>query len=130
MKLTNIQIILLGMKILIRTLLNSIIALANVIIFLLFIMLLFGILGTQLYKGLIENRCRLTQEPIDGKWVADKEIHKLCNMNYESSCPEDRYCGNPFDYDIEPNSAEWDIPELNYGFTSFDTILKSTYTIF
>jgi len=55
------------MKIIIRTLLESLTALANVVAFLFFIILIFAILGTQLFNGLLYNRCRISEAPIQGE---------------------------------------------------------------
>lgn len=48
------------MRVLVATLLDSLPALGNVVIFLLFIVILFGILGLQIFMGALESRCRLT----------------------------------------------------------------------
>lgn len=47
--------------------------------------------------GITEYRCRLTPEPVDGKWEADEEIKYLCGI---WDCPENRYCGSLADYNI------------------------------
>ena len=54
------SIFVLGIKILVSTLLNSLESLANVVLFLMFVLLLFGIIGLQLFSGIFENRCRIT----------------------------------------------------------------------
>lgn len=46
-----------GLRILVSTLIDSLPALVNVVIFLTFVMVLFGILGVQLFGGLLYNRC-------------------------------------------------------------------------
>ena len=77
------------MKVLVTTLIDSLPDLGNVVIFLLFIMILFAILSLQLFSGLFENRCRMTEKPVDGKWIADPDIHRLCFLNDKSSCPKE-----------------------------------------
>ena len=54
-----------SMRRLVSTLLSSMPELLNVVIFLSFIFLLFGILGTQLFNGLMYNKCRLTERPVN-----------------------------------------------------------------
>lgn len=73
------------MKVLVASLLDSLPALGNVAMFLLFIILLFSILGLQLFNGLLENRCRLTSDPIDGFWQADPSTADICGGNLD--CP-------------------------------------------
>lgn len=51
---------------LVMTLLDSLPSLVNVMLFLLFVLILFAIIGLQLFSGLLENRCRLTEKPVDG----------------------------------------------------------------
>ena len=53
---------------LIITLLEALPDLGNVVIFLLFIIILFAILGVQLFKGAFEWRCKLTEFPLNGEW--------------------------------------------------------------
>ena len=57
------------MRRLIDSLLSSLPALANAVVFMFFIFLLFGILGVQQFPGTMYQRCRLTEEPLaDGTW--------------------------------------------------------------
>nr|CCA18882.1 similar to sodium channel putative [Albugo laibachii Nc14] len=60
-----------GMRRLISALLKALPALANVVILQLFVFLIFGILGIQLFGGLMTSRCRLTPYPI--KMPVDKD---------------------------------------------------------
>lgn len=85
------------MKVLVATLLDSLPALGNVVIFLLFIIILFGILGLQIYMGALESRCRLTPYPVGNTWEVSS-YPKLCT--YTSDCPEGTYCGNPNTYNL------------------------------
>jgi hypothetical protein len=61
--------------------------LGNVVLFLLFIMILFSILGLQLFVGIFENRCRMTEKPENNIWLADPNIKRLCNPSEPTSCP-------------------------------------------
>jgi len=60
-----------SMRRLILTLLTSLPALANVVLFLLFVFILFGILGVHTFAGVTYFRCRLTPQPVGGKWAMD-----------------------------------------------------------
>jgi hypothetical protein len=91
----------------------------------------------QLFQGLLENRCRLTEFPINGTWPADLAYTKLCGY---TSCPEqyldylnylDRtFCGNPINYHLPVNYTELRIPDYQFGYSSFDNIFTSTLSIF
>ena len=51
----------------------------------LFIYLIFGIIGLHLFRGLMENRCRLTPIPENGKWLVNENHLKLCGY---ADCPK------------------------------------------
>lgn len=51
------------MRRLISSLLGSLPELANAVVFMFFIFLLFGILGVQQFKGVLYQRCRVDPEP-------------------------------------------------------------------
>ena len=53
-----------GMKVLVASLLASIPPLMNVVVLLSFIFFVFGILGLQLWSGVLHSRCRLTEFPV------------------------------------------------------------------
>lgn len=47
--------------------------------------------------GALENRCRLTEFPVNDHWKAS-DYDKLC---YDTSnCPDGTYCGNPNTYNL------------------------------
>ena len=99
----------------------------------LFIMLIFAILGTQSFNGLMENRCRLTPKPEGDIWVADRSYEYLCRTdlpNQSSGCPDGLFCGNPSTFGLPPNYIEDDVPSLYYGYPTFDNLIISTFTIF
>jgi hypothetical protein len=60
-----------GIRVIVTSLLQSFIALANVGVFLFFIIIVFGTFGLHLFSGMFEYRCRMTPEPVNGVW----EIH-------------------------------------------------------
>ncbi|KAF0698592.1 hypothetical protein As57867_010746, partial [Aphanomyces stellatus] len=61
-----------GLKVLTNSLLASLPALANVFVLLMFCMLVFAILGMEIYRGDFHYRCRVTPFPValpaDGTW--------------------------------------------------------------
>lgn len=52
------------MRLLVTALLKSIPALINVVVFLTFIFFIFGIVGVQLWAGILHSRCRFTEGPV------------------------------------------------------------------
>lgn len=86
-----------GMKILVLTLIDSLSSLANVLVFLLFVVILFAIIGLQLFSGIYENRCRISPKPINHTWQILENYNRLCGT---ISCPPNSYCGNPAHYNI------------------------------
>ena len=53
-----------GLKVLVKTMLAAIPQLLNVFFLLAFVLLVFGILGVQLFSGTMHGRCRVTPYPI------------------------------------------------------------------
>lgn len=76
-----------GIRILVEALIDSVPAFANVLFFLIFFILFFGILGIQLFCGILEQRCRVTPKPIHGVWPIDDGYTRLCQKSVASSCP-------------------------------------------
>ncbi len=72
------------MRELVGSLIDALPDLGNVVIFLAFIIVLFGILGLNLFSGLFEYRCRMTEAPVNGKWPIDPTIERLCLV---TPCP-------------------------------------------
>jgi hypothetical protein len=50
-----------------------------------FFFMVFAILGVSVWSGAIYQRCRMTEYPVDGDWVADPNDLDLCS--------EYRVCG-------------------------------------
>jgi hypothetical protein len=67
-----------SMKVLVITLLESIQQLTNIFMMLAFTLLLFSILGSQMWAGLTNQRCRLTPEPVDGDWLTVPDDFAVC----------------------------------------------------
>jgi hypothetical protein len=57
-----------SMRVLVSTLFISIPQLGSVVVFLLFVFLLFGILGTSQYTGEIYSQCRITEFPTNSSY--------------------------------------------------------------
>ena len=92
-----------GLRIIISAMILSIPPIANVIFFLMFIIILFAVFGLHLYSGMYEYRCRLTEKPYEnGSWPLLPDYYKLCNENL-NNCPVGSYCGAPKTYNIKWN---------------------------
>ena len=102
------------------------------IVFLIFLFLLFGILGLQLFGKKQYNRCRTTPEPVNGVWELDDtgEVCRTGSYGY-FQCPAGTYCGNPEPHGISLRTdGVPDNDTINYGITNFDNILAAMLTIF
>ena len=115
-----------NMKILISTIFKSLPSLINAFAFLIFIIVLFAILGLQLFMGLLGNRCRLSQFPVNGQWLINRELNYVCNLD-TNSCPVGNWCGNSLQYNL---NIDYRDEFLNFGFTNFDNIFYSMLTVF
>jgi hypothetical protein len=88
-----------GMRKLISALITSISEFANVVIFLVFVLVMFATIGLYQYIGAFYNACRLHEAPLPGQnfWEADFTDGRLCSTsglgNY--MCPQGMVCGNP-----------------------------------
>ena len=59
---------------------------------------MFAVIGTQLFNGLLYNRCRLTEEPISNiSWPIIPDNSRRCTTFEKAGyvCPSGTYCGNP-----------------------------------
>ena len=105
----------------ISSLLGSLPSLMNAVLFQFFIFLLFGILGVQQFGGTMYNRCRFTEEPVDGEWPYDESVERLCEST--SNCPAGEFCRNPLDANLSESIDKPEEQELiDYGVTSFDNL--------
>ena len=50
-----------------------------------FVILVYSLMGVFFFKGKLENRCRLTPFPINGSWPINPNVTGLCRDN--DSCP-------------------------------------------
>ena len=94
-----------GLRKLIDSIIISLPTLGNVILFLLFIVLLFGILGIQLFSGALYNRCREFPIKINDNYnntgipyyQSIPVSERICSVdNYEGTfqCPKNSFCVN------------------------------------
>ena len=52
----------------------------NVVIFLLFVFILFAILGTHQYNGMFYNECRFSPVPeAPNSWLVDYNVSRVCS---------------------------------------------------
>ena len=92
-----------SMRRLVTIMLRSLPELGNTLIFMMFFFIVFGIIGIQTFHGIIYQKCRLTEEPVDGVWQLDlDQAHFICNNVEESDnyCKEGTYCGSPILYSL------------------------------
>ena len=72
------------MRRLVGALLDSLPNLGNAVLFMLFVFLLFDILGVQWFGGTAYYRCRFRDEPFaNGTWPIDEDIEALCSADEE-----------------------------------------------
>ena len=122
------------MRRIISALLSSLPTLGNAVLFMMFIFLLFGILGVQQFGSSIYQRCRFSDEPNgDGTWPFDESVPYLCSKesmgNFE--CPTNRYCHGPQDGNLSKEIDENINDELiDYGITVFDNLGIGFITVF
>lgn len=86
------------MRKLINALINSLPEIANVLIFMIFIFILFATVGLHQYNGEFYNACRVTPEPSNFTWwETDVSDGRVCTMNDLGNfkCPQGYTCKNP-----------------------------------
>ncbi|EGR31551.1 hypothetical protein IMG5_107710 [Ichthyophthirius multifiliis] len=116
-----------GIKIIVSSLIESLPFLGNVFVFLLFVIIFFGIMGIQLFSDSNEFRCKFTENPINGIWETDITIERLCTIY---KCPENKFCGSNAIAGLQINNIEKNQQFLNYGYTQFDNLAQSIFTVF
>ena len=102
----------------------------NVAVFLIFVYLLFAILGLHQYGAALYNRCRYNPEPEEPgvRWDIVEGDDKPCTQNGLGlhKCDEGYFCGNPFDFGIPlENEQTVNNVVVYYGITSFSNIFSS-----
>jgi hypothetical protein len=93
-----------GLKRHVATLWNALPNFFNVAVFLIFIFMLFSILGLHQYGAGFYNRCRYSPEPEEPgvRWDLVKEETRPCTKNGlgRHKCLPEHFCGNPYDFDL------------------------------
>lgn len=99
----------------------------------LFVFMLFGILGIQQFGGSMYRRCRFTEEPLpDGTWPYDEDANTLCSPdgNGMVSCPADQFCKEPLDAGL---GSDFDEPQhqtlIYYNILGFNNLAWAMLTI-
>lgn len=121
------------MRILVTALIQSIPDFLNVAVFLLFIFIIFAILGVFEYNGILYNRCRLTPDPVgQDLWPINDNITRVCTIDGSGmfSCPAGNYCGNPDRLSSLANEGISDDDQIDYGILNFDNLATSLLTVF
>ena len=91
------------------------------------ILLFYALIGQALFQGALNNRCRITPYPLENNtWPLAPGIVNLCG-NWE--CPAGTYCGNPSKFGLEQEFNEYDLEAFNFGFTKFDNIFWSLFSV-
>jgi hypothetical protein len=107
-----------------NALIESFRGVVNVAIFVGFIIYLYGVIGVQLFSGVLYYTCRTTPEPLVNAtaWeIADVGI-QVCNPS-NSMCPEGTFCGSPIDFGLSLDSDEVQFNSgIQYGIGQFDNI--------
>jgi len=60
-----------SMRRLVSIMFRSLPELGNTLFFMMFFLVLFGIIGVQTFHGVLYQRCRLTEFPLNGQWEID-----------------------------------------------------------
>lgn len=121
-----------SMRVLVGTLLASVIQLGNIFILAIFFFGIFAILGMSLWAGALHYWCRTTLEPVNGDWPVVENDFRVCGGFHKCEV----ICGSLYDaFDKGFNITvplDWDskTQELNYGITNFDNFLTSFLSIF
>ncbi|KAF0713804.1 hypothetical protein As57867_004193, partial [Aphanomyces stellatus] len=104
-----------GLKVLTNSLLASLPALANVFVLLMFCMLVFAILGMEIYRGDFHYRCRVTPFPValpaDGTWGLPPNVNDTYIAMVQTN-PEQYQClDNITGIPLTQANATWDVPQ-------------------
>ena len=115
-------------------LLKSLPELGNTTFFLLFITILFSIIGLQQFSGIIYHRCRLTERPLNSTYWPKSPIHtRVCSPEGygDFQCPKGLYCGAPSEYGISlEDDGVYTDKYIQFGIGSFDNIAQAFIGVF
>lgn len=83
-----------SMQELVVTLLDSVMQLTNVFFLLVFALLVFSILGVQIWRGVTHFKCRTTEAPIDGIWPIAEDNNDVCGGLNMCNADANQVCGS------------------------------------
>ena len=109
-----------GMRILVGTMIKSLPMMANVLLLSVFLFVVFGILGVQLFKGVLRNRC-FALDAVTGNATIVVDETRPCSPSDKLLWPG-HVCGT--------DEACLPYANPNFGITSFDNIFWAWLTIF
>jgi hypothetical protein len=108
-----------SMKNLVSALVRSLPDFANVAAFLLFIFILFGILGLHLFSETYFYQCRLTEQPLNATYWPTSGVHRVCSNDGSGDylCPKDQFCRTFSDWGMTEDLSK--AVFINFGITNF-----------
>jgi hypothetical protein len=104
---------------LIDSLIGSVVMLLDVVIFICFVIFMFGIVGLHIFQGALSHRC------------AADQVEAASNVSI--SCPGTFACDlsvNPEDMCVPRSPPVQVADKENYGFYGFDSLIQSTFVVF
>ena len=143
-----------GMKTIIKSIMASCKQLANVLMLWVFVFMLFGIIGLQLFSGVFAGRCYLIKSNSTGnEYILDVIDEQLCGLKtsnevtcdtitttckpvFQTRICEPVYYGTPGTRDPVTGTSKRmcrrapQSEKPNYGFSNFDNILYGALTVF
>jgi len=85
-----------GVKNLINTIKISVFHIVTILSFLAILILIFAILGLNLWKGKLNYRCRLTPAPLNGTWPVNTSELYICGSGFK--CYKNETCGSNYNF--------------------------------
>ena len=110
-----------GIRIIVKSFIYSIPPLANVALFLLFIVSVLATFGLHLFSGFYEYRCRVTGFPPDNpleEWKVVEDFEHLCEVPTHHDherlgyCPVGSFCRAPSEYNRTFDRSELEVEGL------------------
>lgn len=124
-----------GLRKLVSALFYSLPEFINIFMFLIFIYVLFSILGLIAFEGNLYYRCRLTEKPINATyWPKDETDTRLCSPEGKLGsyrCSSEKFCGRPSDFDLSlEDDRVFENASINWGINTFDHFGSSLMSVF
>lgn len=115
-------------KIILDALKESFKNLTNILLVIIIFLAFYASLGLNLYKGILEQRCRSSPRPESpDRWKIHPDTEYLCGSKL---CPPETSCGNGFLMGVPFDMSEIYSDTFNYGMSRFDSIFQSLVTMF